>query len=46
MVFRLMVVNLVDGNSGVDNRWLDGLFLNDGLNRLVHCEDCQTQIKY
>jgi len=31
MVFGLVLVDLVDGNSGVDNRRLDGLLLDDWL---------------
>jgi len=30
-----VVVNLVDGDSGVDNIWLDNLLVDDGLNSLV-----------
>lgn len=32
VVLRLVLVNLVDGHGGVDNRWLDRLFLDDWLN--------------
>ena len=34
MVLGLVVVNLVDGYGGVDDRGLDGLLLDDGLNGL------------
>lgn len=36
MVLSLVLMNFVNGNGGVNNRWLDGLFLNDGLNVLVN----------
>lgn len=34
MVFCLVVMNLVDRDSGVDNGWLDSLLLDNGLNGL------------
>lgn len=34
MMFCLIVMNLVDGDSGVHNGRLDGLLLNDWLNGL------------
>lgn len=30
------MVNFVDGDGGVDDGWLDGLLLNNGLDRLVN----------
>lgn len=35
MVSGSVVVNLVDGDSGVDNVRLDNLLVEDGLNSLV-----------
>lgn len=35
VVLSLVLVNLVDRNGGVDDRWLDGLLLDDGLDGLV-----------
>lgn len=32
----LVLMNFMDGDSGVNNRWLDGLFLDDGLDGLMH----------
>ena len=32
----LILVHFMDGDSGMDNRWLDGLFLDNGLDRLMH----------
>jgi hypothetical protein len=36
VVLGLVVMNLVDGDGGVDDGWLDGLLLDDGLNGLVN----------
>jgi hypothetical protein len=35
MVGSLVMVNLMDGDGGVDNVGLDGLLLNNGLDSLV-----------
>jgi len=35
VVLRLILVDFMDGNSGVDDGWLDGLFLDDWLDSLV-----------
>lgn len=35
VMLGLVVVNLMDGDGSVDDRWLDGLLLNDGLDGLV-----------
>ena len=32
----LVMMDLVNGNSGVDDRWLDGLLLDDWLDGLGH----------
>ena len=36
MVLSLLLMNLVNGNSCVDDRWLNGLLLDDWLNGLGH----------
>lgn len=36
VVLSLVVVNLVDRDGGVDNRWLDSLLLDDWLDVLVN----------
>lgn len=35
VVFSFVLVNLVDGNGGVNNGWLNSLLLDDGLDVLV-----------
>jgi hypothetical protein len=35
VVLSLVVVDLVDGDGGVNNAWLDGLLLDDWLDVLV-----------
>lgn len=35
MVLGLVLVNLMDWDGGVDDGWLDGLLLDDGLDVLV-----------
>ena len=37
MVFGLILVNLVNGDSGMNDGWLDGLFLDDWLDSLGEC---------
>lgn len=34
MVLGLILVNFMDGDGSVDDRWLNGLFLNDWLDGL------------
>ena len=41
----LVLVHFMDGNSGMDNRWLDGLFLDNGLDRLMHVSKTSQWIK-
>ena len=36
MVLGLVMMDLVDGDSGVDDRWLDSLLLDDWLDSLGH----------